>query len=178
MILWFYKNKKQPTIFNDCLESLKSWVLIFFTKMQRITWCLVHQIQKSRGSLDKTTFHEVYKLTKTVLKLQLQLLITNFFWWGGIIVCNSVQRVQRGRTGDKTNFLPAPAHSACPHSRDVPSLGSFLWPSLDRCQQVHISSVVRTPHLDIVLQVIGLTGSVEWQDHLPWPAHHTSFDAS
>jgi len=44
-------------------------------------------------------------------------------------------------------------------------------------QQVHVSSALRTLHLDGVLQVRPLQYRAEGQDHLPSPADHASFDA-
>ena len=44
-------------------------------------------------------------------------------------------------------------------------------------QQVHVSPVVSTSHLDTVLQVRPHQRRVEGQDHLPQPAGHASFEA-
>jgi len=43
-------------------------------------------------------------------------------------------------------------------------------------QQLHVTPVLRTPHLDAVLQV-SPHSRVEGQDCLPRPADHTAFDA-
>ena len=43
-------------------------------------------------------------------------------------------------------------------------------------QQVHVSPVLRTLHLDAVLQVKSQQHRVEGQDSLPHPSGHTSFD--
>jgi len=53
----------------------------------------------------------------------------------------------------------------------------FCGPSLDILQQVYVSPVVRTPHLDAVLQVRPHQCRVAGQDHLPRPAGHAYFDA-
>jgi len=44
-------------------------------------------------------------------------------------------------------------------------------------QQAHISPVLRTLHLDTILQMRPQQCRVKVQDHLPWPAGHTSFHA-
>jgi len=59
-------------------------------------------------------------------------------------------------------------------SRDV----HFDGPPLEALQHVCVSPVLRTPHLDAVLQVMFHQCRVEGQDHLPWPAGHASFDAA
>ena len=51
-------------------------------------------------------------------------------------------------------------------------------PPLDALQQVDIFPVLRTPHLDTVLQVRPQQCRAEGQDHLPQPAGQTYFDAS
>jgi len=56
-------------------------------------------------------------------------------------------------------------------------LDHFCGPALDALQQVYVSPVLRTPHLDAVLQVSPHQHRVEGQDHLPPPAGHASFDA-
>ena len=45
-------------------------------------------------------------------------------------------------------------------------------------QQVYVSHILRTLHLDTVLQVRPHQHRVEEQDHLPRPAGHSSFDAA
>ena len=50
--------------------------------------------------------------------------------------------------------------------------------SLDVLQQVCVSPVLRTPHLDALPQVRPQQHGVDRQDHLPRPAGHTSFDAA
>jgi len=45
-------------------------------------------------------------------------------------------------------------------------------------EQLHISPVPKTPHLDTVLQVRSDQHRVEGQDHLPHSAGHASFDAA
>ena len=54
----------------------------------------------------------------------------------------------------------------------------FCGPSLDTLQQVHISPVLRTSHLDTILQVRPLQRRVEGQDHLPHPTDLSSFNAA
>ena len=54
----------------------------------------------------------------------------------------------------------------------------FCGPSLDVLQQVNVSTVLNTPHLDSVLQVRPHQHRVEGQNHLPQPAGHASFDAA
>jgi len=54
----------------------------------------------------------------------------------------------------------------------------FCGPPLDALQQVHVSPVLRAPHLDTVLQVRPHQRRVEGQDHLPRPAGHASSDAA
>jgi len=44
-------------------------------------------------------------------------------------------------------------------------------------QQIYVSPVARTPHLNAVLQVRPHQCRVERQDHLPLPTGHTFFDA-
>ena len=67
----------------------------------------------------------------------------------------------------------APALSACPHRRGVPFLRSFCGPPLDTLQQDLVSPVLRTPHLDTVLQVRPHQHRVEVQDHLCQHASHS-----
>ena len=57
-------------------------------------------------------------------------------------------------------------------------LGHFHDPLLDTLQQVCVTPVLRTPHLDTVLQVRPQQGTAEGQDHLPRPAVHASFGAA
>ena len=45
-------------------------------------------------------------------------------------------------------------------------------------QQVHVSPVLRSPHLDAVLQVRSYQCRAEGQDHLPRPTGHAAFDAA
>jgi len=45
-------------------------------------------------------------------------------------------------------------------------------------QQICVSPVLRTPHLDTVLQVMPHQLRVDGQDHLHHSAGHTSFDAA
>ena len=52
----------------------------------------------------------------------------------------------------------------------------FCGPPLTMLQQVQVSPVLRTPHLDTVLQV--RSHSAEERDHLPGPAGHAAFDAA
>ena len=54
----------------------------------------------------------------------------------------------------------------------------FCGPPLDVFQQVHVSLVLRTLHLDTVLQVRPHQHRVEGQDHLPHSAGHSSLDAA
>ena len=58
-----------------------------------------------------------------------------------------------------------------------PLVHFFCGHPLDVLQQVHVSSALRTLHLDGVLQVRPLQYRAEGQDHLPAPADHASFDA-
>ena len=58
------------------------------------------------------------------------------------------------------------------------SMDHFLWPSLDTRQQVHFSPVLRTPHLDTVLQMRSHQHRTEGQDHLHLPAGHAAFNAA
>ncbi|KAK4810863.1 hypothetical protein QYF61_008835 [Mycteria americana] len=51
-------------------------------------------------------------------------------------------------------------------------------PPLDSLQQLHVLLVLRAPELDAVLQVRSHQSGVEWQNHLPRPAGHASFDAA
>ena len=44
--------------------------------------------------------------------------------------------------------------------------------------QVHVSPVLRTPHLHTVLQVRSHQHRLEGEDHLPSPVGHVSFDAA
>ena len=57
-------------------------------------------------------------------------------------------------------------------------LDHFCGPLLDALQHVLVPPVLRTPHLDAVLQVRSHQCRAEGQDHLPCPAGHTSFDAA
>ena len=57
-------------------------------------------------------------------------------------------------------------------------LRHFCGPALDTIHQVHVSPVLRTPHLDTVLQVRPHQCRAEGKDHLPHPAGHASFDAA
>jgi len=72
----------------------------------------------------------------------------------------------------------APDLSTCPCREGVASRivsVALLWmPS----QQVCASPLLRTPHLDTVLQVSTHQRRVEEQDHLPWRAGHASFVAA
>jgi len=52
----------------------------------------------------------------------------------------------------------------------------FCGPTMGALQQLHVTPVLRTPHLDAVLQV-SPHSRVEGQDRLPRPADHTAFDA-
>ncbi|KAK4810857.1 hypothetical protein QYF61_008829 [Mycteria americana] len=54
----------------------------------------------------------------------------------------------------------------------------FHGPPLDSLQQLHVLLVLRAPELDAVLQVRSHQSGVEWQNHLPRPAGHASFDAA
>ena len=54
-------------------------------------------------------------------------------------------------------------------------LNHFCGFPLDMLQQVHISHVLRTPHL---VAVRSYQCRVEGQHHLPCPAGHTSLDAA
>ena len=56
-------------------------------------------------------------------------------------------------------------------------LHHFCGPPLDVLQQVHVSLVLRTPHLDTLLHLRPHQHRAEGQDHLPHPAGHTSFVA-
>ncbi|KAK4810670.1 hypothetical protein QYF61_007470 [Mycteria americana] len=53
----------------------------------------------------------------------------------------------------------------------------FCGPPLDPLQQLHVL-VLRAPELDAVLQVRSHQSRAEWQNHLPRPAGHASFDAA
>ena len=53
----------------------------------------------------------------------------------------------------------------------------FCDPPLDTLQQFYVSPLLRTPHLDAVLQVKTHQDRVEGQDHLPQRAGHGSLDA-
>ena len=50
--------------------------------------------------------------------------------------------------------------------------------ALDALQQAHVSPILRTPHLDAVLQVRSHQGRVERENHFPQIADHASFDAA
>ncbi|KAK4818926.1 hypothetical protein QYF61_022103 [Mycteria americana] len=54
----------------------------------------------------------------------------------------------------------------------------FRGPPLGPLQQVHVILVLKAPELDTVLQTGSHQSRVEWQNHLPRPAGHTSFDAA
>ena len=63
--------------------------------------------------------------------------------------------------------------------------GEVFYPSdqfcalpLDVLQQLHVSPVLRTPHLDAVLKVRPQQSREEGQDHLPRPAGCASLDAA
>ena len=56
-------------------------------------------------------------------------------------------------------------------------LDHFSGPPLDMFQ-VHVSPVLRTPHLHTVLQVRSHQHRLEGEDHLPSPVGHVSFDAA
>jgi len=56
-------------------------------------------------------------------------------------------------------------------------LDNFCGPPLDALQQVHVCPVLKTPHLDTVLQVRSNQCRIDGQDHLPQPADHISLDA-
>jgi len=58
------------------------------------------------------------------------------------------------------------------------SVDHFCGPTLHVLQQVCVSPVQSTLHLDAVLQVRPHQHREERQDHLPWPTGHTSFDAA
>ena len=49
---------------------------------------------------------------------------------------------------------------------------------MDELQQVCVFPVLRTPHLDTVLQVRPHQSRVEGHNHLPSPAGHASLDAA
>jgi len=57
-------------------------------------------------------------------------------------------------------------------------LDNFYGPPLNALQQVHVSPVLRTLHLDAVLQVRPHQCSAEEQDHLPCPGGHAAFDVA
>ena len=57
-------------------------------------------------------------------------------------------------------------------------LDHFYCLPLDALQHVHVSSALRTPHLDSLLQVRSHQCKIEGKDHLPWPAVCTSFVAA
>lgn len=50
--------------------------------------------------------------------------------------------------------------------------------SLDALEQVHVSTALRTQHLDTVLQVRSHQHRVERQNHFLWLDDHTSSDAA
>ena len=56
-------------------------------------------------------------------------------------------------------------------------LDHFCDPPLDAHQQVYVSPVLRTPHLDALSKVRPHQHAADGQDRLPRPAGHTSFDA-
>jgi len=60
----------------------------------------------------------------------------------------------------------------------VQSLHCLCVPPLDTLEQVHICPVLRTPHLDAVLQVRPHQHRAKGQGHIPQPAGHASFDAA
>ena len=72
----------------------------------------------------------------------------------------------------------APALPAWPCRAVFHSLDHFCGPPLDALQQIHVSLILTTPHLDIVLQVRPRQHRVVGQDHLPHPATHTSFETA
>ena len=53
----------------------------------------------------------------------------------------------------------------------------FCGPLLDPLQQVHVSPILMTPHLDALLQVRPHQYRVEGQNLLPCPTGHVSFKA-
>ena len=53
---------------------------------------------------------------------------------------------------------------------EIIPLDHFSGPPLDPLQQLCVSPVLRTPHLDILLQVRSHQHRVEGQDYLPCPA--------
>jgi len=57
-------------------------------------------------------------------------------------------------------------------------LDRFCGLPLDTLQQVHVSPLLRTPHLDAVLRVRPHQRRAEGQNHLPCPAGHSSFDTA
>jgi len=57
-------------------------------------------------------------------------------------------------------------------------LNHFCGPPLDALQQVYISPVLRTPHLNVALQVRFHQSKAEGQDHLPCPSGHCSVYAA
>ncbi|KAK4810127.1 LOW QUALITY PROTEIN: hypothetical protein QYF61_009522, partial [Mycteria americana] len=73
---------------------------------------------------------------------------------------------------------PTSLSLSCPRRRGAPALASFSWPPLDPLQQLHALLVLRAPELDAVLQVRSHQSRVEWQNPLPRPAGHASFDAA
>ncbi|KAK4810611.1 hypothetical protein QYF61_007348 [Mycteria americana] len=69
------------------------------------------------------------------------------------------------------------AHKSFSIHKQQPS-DHFCGPPLDLFQQVHVFLVLRTPEMDAVLQMGSHHSRAEWQNHLPRPAGHTSFDAA
>ena len=58
------------------------------------------------------------------------------------------------------------------------ALHHFCGPPLDALQLVHVSPVLRTPHLDAVLHRRSHQRRAEGKDHLPCPPGHAVFDAA
>ena len=54
----------------------------------------------------------------------------------------------------------------------------FYGPALDTLQQVHVSPILTTPHLNAVHQVRPHQNRVERQDHILQSADHAFFDAA
>ena len=57
-------------------------------------------------------------------------------------------------------------------------LDHFCGPLLGMLQQVYVSPVLKTPHLDAVLHVRFLQCRAEGQDHLLQPVGHAPFDTA
>ena len=97
-----------------------------------------------------------------------------------LLSCSSPLGIERPLSGQLAAFfrLNSPSSQSVLIGEVLHPLDHFCGPPWDALQQIHVPPVVRTPHLDTVLQVRPHHRTGEGRDHFPYPAGHASFDAA